>query len=168
MAISSQGADKFRLKHAEELLALFEGARGRPARTTDELAQWLDSVDDDLADDIAREVAEEAGRKAGREAAKKNGREAYEEASYRAYERAYERVLESLKKARRQTDSTQDRYQGTAPNECPPRAHLRGVIFPSTIVIVVGFQGSEAAYAQCRSSNANCLCGWNSACFSEI
>jgi hypothetical protein len=69
---------------------------GRPARTTDELAQWLDLVDDDLADDIAREVAEEAGRKAGREAAKKNGREAYEEASYRAYERAYERVLESL------------------------------------------------------------------------
>ena len=98
MAISSQGADKFRLKHAEELLALFEGARGRPARTTDELAQWLDSVDDDLADDIAREVAEEAGRKAGTEAAKKNGREAYEEAS----NRAYERVLESLKKARRQ------------------------------------------------------------------
>jgi hypothetical protein len=94
-------ADKFRLKHAEELLALFEGARGRPARTTDELAQWLDSVDDDLADDIAREVAEEAGRKAGREAAKNNGREAYEESSYRAYERAYERVLESLKKARR-------------------------------------------------------------------
>jgi hypothetical protein len=72
MAISSQDADKFRLKHAEKLLALFEGARGRPARTTDELAQWLDSVDDDLADDIAREVAEE-GRKAGREAAKKNG-----------------------------------------------------------------------------------------------
>jgi hypothetical protein len=102
MAICSQDADKFRLKHAEELLALFEGARGRPARTTDELAQWLDSVDDDLADDIAREVAEEAGRKAGTEAAKKNGREAYEEASYRAYERAYERVLESLKKARRQ------------------------------------------------------------------
>ena len=92
MAISSQSADKFRLKHAEELLALFEGARGRPVRTTDELA---------LADDIAREVAEEAGRKAGREAAKKNGQEAYEEASYRAYERAYERVLESLKKARR-------------------------------------------------------------------
>ena len=104
MAISSQDADKFRLKHAEELLALFEGVRGRPARTTDELAQWLDSVDDDLADDIAREVAEEAGRKAGREAAKKNGREAYEEASYRAYERAYERVLESLKKAGRQDD----------------------------------------------------------------
>jgi hypothetical protein len=102
MAISSQEAHKFQLRHAEELLALFEGARGRPARTTDELAQWLDSVDDDLADDIAREVAEEAGRKAGREAAKKNGREAYEEASYRAYERAYERVLESLKKARRQ------------------------------------------------------------------
>ena len=50
---------------------MFEGVRGRPARTTDELAQWLDSVDDDLADDIAREVAEEAGRKAGREAAKK-------------------------------------------------------------------------------------------------
>ena len=98
MAISSQDADKFRLKYAEELLALFEGARGRPARTTDELTQWLDSVDDDLADDIAREVAEEAGRKAGTEAAKKNGREAYEEASYRAYER----VLESLKKARRQ------------------------------------------------------------------
>jgi hypothetical protein len=49
MAISSQDADKFRLKHAEELLALFEGARGRPARTTDELAQWLESVDDDLA-----------------------------------------------------------------------------------------------------------------------
>ena len=71
MAISSQDADKFPLKHAEELLALFEGARGCPARTTDELAQWLDSVDDDLADDIAREVAEEAGRKAGREAAKK-------------------------------------------------------------------------------------------------
>jgi hypothetical protein len=93
MAIGSQDADKFRLKHAEELLALFEGARGRPARTTDELV---------LADDIAREVAEEAGRKAGREAAKKNGREAYEEASYRVYERAYERVLESLKKARRQ------------------------------------------------------------------
>jgi hypothetical protein len=67
MPISSQGADKFRLKHAEELLALFESARGRPARTTDELAQWLDSVDDDLADDIAREVAEEAGRTAGRE-----------------------------------------------------------------------------------------------------
>jgi hypothetical protein len=106
MAISSQDADKFRLKHAEELLALFEGARGRPARTTDELAQWLDSVNDDLADDIAREVAEEAGRKAGTEAAKKNGREAYEEASYRAYERAYERVLESLKKARRQTSLT--------------------------------------------------------------
>jgi hypothetical protein len=102
MAISSQDADKFRLKHAEELLALFEGARGRPARTTDELVQWLDSVDDDLADDIAREVAEEAARKAGREAAKKNGREAYEEASYQAYERAYERVFESLKKARRQ------------------------------------------------------------------
>src|SRR5262245_21771608 len=58
MAISFQDADKFRLKHAEELLALFEGARGRPARTTDELAQWLDSVDDDLADDIAREVAD--------------------------------------------------------------------------------------------------------------
>src|SRR5262245_8511493 len=69
MAISSQDADKFRLKRAEELLALFEGARGRPARTTDELAQWLDSVDDDLADDNAREVAEEAGRKAGTEAA---------------------------------------------------------------------------------------------------
>jgi hypothetical protein len=102
MAISSHDADKFRLKHAEELLALFEEARGRPARTTDELARWLDSVDDALADDIAREVAEEAGRKAGREAAKKNGREAYEEASDRAYERAYERVLESLKKARRQ------------------------------------------------------------------
>jgi hypothetical protein len=49
MAISSQDADKFRLKHAEELIALFEGARGRPARTTNELAQWLDSVDDDLA-----------------------------------------------------------------------------------------------------------------------
>jgi hypothetical protein len=65
MVISFQDADKFRLKHAEELLALFEGARGRPARTTDELAQWLDSVDDDLADDITREVAEEAGRKAG-------------------------------------------------------------------------------------------------------
>ena len=64
MAISSQEAHKFRLRHAEELLALFEGARGHPARTTDELAQWLDSVDDDLADDIAREVAEEAGRKA--------------------------------------------------------------------------------------------------------
>jgi hypothetical protein len=32
MAISFQDADKFRLKHAEELLALFEGARGRPAR----------------------------------------------------------------------------------------------------------------------------------------
>jgi hypothetical protein len=61
-----------------KLLALFEDARGRPARTTDELAQWLDTVDDDLADDIAREVAEEAGRKAGREAAKKNGREAYD------------------------------------------------------------------------------------------
>ena len=30
MAISSQDADNFRLKHAEELLALFEGARGRP------------------------------------------------------------------------------------------------------------------------------------------
>jgi hypothetical protein len=101
MAICSQDADKFRLKHAEELPALFEGARGRPARTTDELTQWLDSVDDGLADDIAREVAEEAGRKAGREAAKKNGREAYEEASYRAYERAYERVLESLKKGQR-------------------------------------------------------------------
>jgi hypothetical protein len=100
MAISSHDADKFRLKHAEELLALFEEARGRPARTTDELARWLDSVD--LADDIAREVAEEVGRKAGREAAKKNGREAYEEASDRAYERAYERVLESLRKARRQ------------------------------------------------------------------
>jgi hypothetical protein len=98
----SYEAGKFRLKHAEELLALFEEARGLPARTTDELARWLDSVDDDLADDIAREVAEEAGRKAGREAAKKNGREAYEEASDRAYERAYERVLESLKKARRQ------------------------------------------------------------------
>jgi hypothetical protein len=97
MTISSQDADKFRLKHAEELLALFEGARGCSARTTDELVQWLDSVDDDLADDIAR-----GGRKAGREAAKKNGREAYEEASYRAYEQAYERVLESLKKARRQ------------------------------------------------------------------
>src|SRR5215510_231387 len=66
MAISSQDADKFRLKHAEELLALFEGARGRPARTTDELAQWLDSVDDDLADDIAREVAGEAGQTAGK------------------------------------------------------------------------------------------------------
>ena len=65
MAISSQDANKFRLKHAEELLALFEGAPGRPARTTDELVQWLDSVDDDLADDIAREVAEEAGRKVG-------------------------------------------------------------------------------------------------------
>jgi|SRR5262249_45487933 hypothetical protein len=76
MAISSQDADKFRLKHREELLALFEAARGCPARTTDELAQWLDSVDDDLADGIAREVAEEAGRKAGREAAKQNGREA--------------------------------------------------------------------------------------------
>src|SRR5262245_58116631 len=101
MAITSQDADKFRLKHAKELQALFEDARGRPARTTDELAQWLDSVDDDLADDIAREVAEEAGRKVGREAAKKNGREAYEEASYRAYEQAYERVLDSLKKARR-------------------------------------------------------------------
>ena len=37
MAISSQNADKFRLKHAEELLALFEGARGRPVRTTDDL-----------------------------------------------------------------------------------------------------------------------------------
>jgi len=95
-------ADKFRLKHAEELLALFEEARGCPARTTDELARWLDSVDDDLADDIAREIAEEAGRKAGWEAAKKSGREAYKEASDRAYERAYERVLESLKKARRQ------------------------------------------------------------------
>jgi hypothetical protein len=102
MAISSHDADNFRLKHAEELLALFEEARGCPARTTDELARWLDSVDDDLADDIAREIAEEAGRKAGREASKKNGREAYEEASDRAYERAYERVLESLKKARRQ------------------------------------------------------------------
>jgi hypothetical protein len=34
MAISSQDADKFRLKHAEELLALFEGARGRPAPLT--------------------------------------------------------------------------------------------------------------------------------------
>ena len=102
MAISSQDADKLRLKHAEELLALFEDARGRPARTTDELAQWLDSVNDDLADDIAREVAEEAGRKAGREAAKKNGREAYEEASYQAYERAFKRVPESLKNARRQ------------------------------------------------------------------
>src|SRR5262249_41940238 len=45
-------------------------------------AQWLDSVDDDLADEIAREVAEEAGRKAGWETAKKNGREAYEEASF--------------------------------------------------------------------------------------
>src|SRR5262249_5810277 len=101
MAISFQDADKFRLKHAEELLALFEEARGRSARTIDELAQWLDSVDDDLADEIAHEIAEEAGRKAGREAAKKNGREAYDEASYRAYERAYERVLESLKKARR-------------------------------------------------------------------
>jgi hypothetical protein len=100
MAISAQDARKFRRKHVEQLLALFEGARGRPARTTDELAQWLDSVDDGLADDIAREVAEEAGRKAGREAAKENGREAYEEASYRAYERAYERVLESLKRAR--------------------------------------------------------------------
>jgi len=54
MAISSHDADEFRLKHAEELLALFEGARGRPARTTDELVRWLDSVDDDLADDIAR------------------------------------------------------------------------------------------------------------------
>jgi DNA-binding NarL/FixJ family response regulator len=94
--------NKFRLKHAEELLALFEETRGCPARTTDELARWLDSVGDDLADDIAREIAEEAGRKAGRETAKKNGREAYEEASDRAYERAYERVLESLKKARRQ------------------------------------------------------------------
>jgi hypothetical protein len=52
MAISSHDADKFRLKHAEELLALFEEARGRPARTTDELARWLDSVHDDLADDI--------------------------------------------------------------------------------------------------------------------
>jgi hypothetical protein len=40
MAISSHDADKFRLKHAEELLALFEGARGRSARTTDELARW--------------------------------------------------------------------------------------------------------------------------------
>ena len=49
MAISSHDADKFRLKHAEELLALFEEARGRPARTTDELARWLDSVDDDPA-----------------------------------------------------------------------------------------------------------------------
>jgi hypothetical protein len=40
-----------------------------------------------------------------------------------------------------------------------------GVILPATIVIVVGFRGSEAraAYAQCHSSNANCLCGWNSA-----
>ena len=92
MAISAQDARKFRRKHVEQLLALFEGARGRPARTTDELAQWLDSVDDDLADDIAREVAEEAGRKAGREAAKKNGREAYEEASYRAYERGHARA----------------------------------------------------------------------------
>ena len=55
MAMSSQDPDRFRLKHTEELLALFEGARGRPARTTDELAQRLDSVDDDLADDIARE-----------------------------------------------------------------------------------------------------------------
>jgi hypothetical protein len=73
MAISSHDADKSRLKHAEELLALFEEARGRPARTTDELARWLDSVDDDLVEDIAREVAEEAGRKAGREAAKKTG-----------------------------------------------------------------------------------------------
>src|SRR6516164_927725 len=102
MNLRSKDDDKLRLKREKELLALFEGARGCPARTTDELAQWLDSVDDDLADDIAREVAEEAGRKAGREAAKKNGRKAYEDASYRAYERAYERVLESLKKARRQ------------------------------------------------------------------
>jgi hypothetical protein len=31
MAISSHDADKFRLKHAEELLALFEEARGHPA-----------------------------------------------------------------------------------------------------------------------------------------
>ena len=30
MAISSQDADKFRLKHAEELLALFEGG-ARPS-----------------------------------------------------------------------------------------------------------------------------------------
>jgi len=52
MAISAQDARKFRRKHVEQLLALFEGARGRPARTTDELAQWLDSVDDGLADDI--------------------------------------------------------------------------------------------------------------------
>jgi hypothetical protein len=60
MAISFQDADKFRLKHAEELLALFEGARSHPARTTDELAQWLDSIDDDLADEIARAVARSA------------------------------------------------------------------------------------------------------------
>ena len=35
MAITSQDADKFRLKHAEELLALFEGARGNPYSRTD-------------------------------------------------------------------------------------------------------------------------------------
>jgi hypothetical protein len=39
MAISFQDADKFRLKHAEELLALFEGARGRPARTMARLSR---------------------------------------------------------------------------------------------------------------------------------
>src|SRR5262245_53183941 len=71
MAISSHDADNFRLKHAEELLALFEEARGCPARTTYELARWLDSVDDDLADDIAREIAEEAGRKAGQKPRRK-------------------------------------------------------------------------------------------------
>jgi len=45
MGTMKEDADQWRIKQAEKLLALFEGAHGRPARTTEELAQWADSAE---------------------------------------------------------------------------------------------------------------------------
>ncbi len=43
MAGDREDAEKYRLAQARKLLNLFEDAHGRPARTTEELAQWLAS-----------------------------------------------------------------------------------------------------------------------------
>lgn len=40
MSDDKADAEAYRLRQAQKLLELFEGANGRPAKTMDELTQW--------------------------------------------------------------------------------------------------------------------------------
>lgn len=45
----AKDAEKYRLDQARKLLSLFEDAHGRPARTTEELGEWLQSPQGEAA-----------------------------------------------------------------------------------------------------------------------